>query len=82
MPAGDVLREFLEKRRARWREEGRRQGVDEGRRQGREEGREEGRRETLREIYGPDYSDSQEGTHPQPPDTDNTNGADEGDVNR
>ena len=78
MPAGDVLREFLEKRRARWREEGRRQGVDEGRRQGREEGR----RETLREIYGPDYSDSQEGTHPQPPDTDNTNGADEGDVNR
>ena len=67
MSIGDWIRDATRRRRERWLEEGRQQGVKEGRRQGREE--------VLREIYGPDYSDSQDGGHPQPPDSDKTNGA-------
>jgi len=77
MPAGDILRRFAERQRDKWYEESRRHGVEKGRRQGREEGIEEGRRqgreEALREIYGPDYSNSQEGTYPQSPNGDNDN---------
>ena len=79
MPAGDILRRFAEKQREKWYEESRQQGIKEGREQGRAEGREqgraEGRLEALREIYGPDYSESQEETLTKPPDSDKTNGA-------
>ena len=61
MPIGDWIREANERRRERLREEGR------------EQGRREGREEALREIYGPDYSDSREGSHP-PQDTGNAEG--------
>ena len=84
----DWIRDATEKRRKRWREEGREEGIEEGIEQGREEGRKEGieqgrkegREETLREIYGPDYLDYQEGSRPQPPDADNVNGGDGNDV--
>ena len=39
--------------------------IEEGRRLGREEGMRLGREEALREIYGPDYVDSQDGDHRQ-----------------
>ena len=71
MPAGDILRRFAEKQREKWYEESRQQGIKEGR----EQGRAEGRLEALREIYGPDYSESQEETLTKPPDSDKTNGA-------
>ena len=74
MSIGDWIRDATRRRRERWLEEGRQQGVKEGRRQGREE--------VLREIYGPDYSDSQEGGHPQPPDPGNGNHKDSSDVDR
>ena len=60
MPIGDWIREATERRRERWLEEGRQQG----------------RLEVLREIYGPDYPDSEEGKHPQSPDSNGTNGKD------
>lgn len=86
MPAGDILRRFAEKQRDKWYEESRQQGMKEGRQQGiqegREQGRAEGRLEALREIYGPDYSDSQEGGRSQPPDSDNGNHKDSNDDNR
>ena len=71
MPAGDILRRFAEKQREKWYEESRQQGIKEGR----EQGRAEGRLEALREIYGPDYSESQDEGHSQPPDSGKTNGA-------
>ena len=71
MPAGDILRRFAEKQREKWYEESRQQGIKEGR----EQGRAEGRLEALREIYGPDYSESQEETLTKPPDSDKANGA-------
>ena len=64
MLIADWIRDATEKRRARWRQE----GLEEGRRQGREE--------VLREIYGSDYSDSQEGPRTQPPDADNASDPD------
>ncbi len=64
MLIADWLRGVNERRRERWVE------------LGRQLGREEGREEALREIYGPGYSDSQEGNRPQPPDADNANDAD------
>ncbi len=66
MPAGDILRGFVERRRARWLEEGRRQG----------------REEALREIYGPNYSNSREGSQSQPSDADNTKGGDRSDADK
>ena len=63
MPIGDWIREATEKRRERWREEGRQEGLEEGL----EEGKRLGREEALREIYGPNYSDTQEGLPPQSP---------------
>ena len=78
MPAGDILRRFAEKQRDKWYEESRQQGIKEGR----EQGRAEGRLEALREIYGPDYSESQDGGHSQPPDSDNGNHKDSNDGNR
>ena len=66
MPAGDILRGFVERRRARWLEEGRRQG----------------REEALREIYGPNYSNSREGSQSQPSDADNIKGGDGSDADK
>ena len=43
---------------------------------------EQGRAEGIRLGYARGYEDAQEGKPPQPPDTDNANGSDEGDVNR
>lgn len=77
MPIGDWIREATEKRRERLLEEGRQQGRKEAREEAREEGRIQGREEVLREIYGPDYSESQERKPPQPPNTSNINGTDE-----
>lgn len=74
MPIGDWIREATARRRERLLEEGRQRGLEEGRRQGREE--------ALREIYGPDYSGSQEGAHQQPPDSDNANSTHENGVDR
>ena len=74
MPIGDWIREATARRRERLLEEGRQRGLEEGRRQGREE--------ALREIYGPDYSGSQEGAHQQLPDSDSANGTHENGVDR
>ena len=82
MPAGDILRRFAEKQRDKWYEESRQQGIKEGREQGIKEGRQQGRLEALREIYGPDYSESHGGGHSQPPDSDNGNHKDSNDDNR
>ena len=81
MPAGDVLRGFVERRREKWRKELLAAQQD-AREEGRQEGLRQGREEVLREIYGPDYSGSQEGTHHQPPDSDSANGTHENDVDR
>ena len=71
MLIADWIREATRKRRERWMEQGRQQGLE----QGRQQGMEEGRLETLREIYGPDYPDSQENSL-QTPDGKSDNGAD------
>ena len=88
MPIGDWIREANERRRQRLREEGRQLGLEQGRqvglKEGREDGlkagREEGRLEALREIYGPNYPDSEARESDQssrPGDQDSDNGADE-----
>lgn len=70
----DWIREATRRRRERWLEEGRKQGREEGRRQGREE--------ALKEIYGPDYPDSQAGNRRQSPDADDANGGNGNDSSR
>ena len=77
MSMADWIREQTRKHRERLLEEGRQQGRKEAREEAREEGRIQGREEVLREIYGPDYSESQEMNPPQPPNVGNINGTDE-----
>ena len=63
MLIADWIRDATRRRRQRWIEEGRKRG----------------REEVLREIYGPEHSDSREANHRQPPNGDDNQGTGGGD---